>query len=113
MNVIGYIQQGEFSEYKDKIRYEGMPMIFPKGMDVVPYLRKHHQAFYLVSGKLYLRLAKADGGYTQLMAFSKGSMFPLYDMREDFWYSDVKMLVAARSEVMGYIIPIETYYKWK
>lgn len=113
MNVIGYIQQGEFSEYKGKIQQEGMPVRFRKGTDVVPFLRKHHQAFYIVSGKLYLRLAKADGSYTQLMAFDKGSMFPLYDMKEEFWYSEVKMLVAARGEVMGYTIPIETYYSWK
>ena len=42
MNVIGYIQQGEFSEYKDRIRQEGMPMIFQKTMFLSLYIKERH-----------------------------------------------------------------------
>lgn len=65
MKPIGFIQYGNFFEYKEKIKKIGKPMCFKKGTDVIPFLKRNHYAFYIDKGTLYLRLYKAEGCYMQ------------------------------------------------
>jgi len=65
MKPIGFIQYGNFFEYKEKIKKIGKPMCFKKGTDVIPFLKGNHYAFYIDKGTLYLRLYKAEGCYMQ------------------------------------------------
>ena len=113
MEYIGFVQYGELKEYREKLESMGRKAVFQKGTDVARQLWQKHCGFYLDSGLLYLRLYKADGDYLQVIAFNEGTVFPLYDMRESFQYVDVKMLVAARGEVSGFLIPIQDFYKLK
>lgn len=113
MEHTGFVHYGELWEYRNYFKEKGNRIVFPKGTDIVPYLRGRRQAFFVEQGILYFRIFKMDGEYLQVMAFKKGSVFPVFDIRSNFFDADIEMLVAARKEVAGYLLPIEQYYKLK
>lgn len=115
MKYLGFVQYGNLLEYRKYIKRIGTPVTYEKGTDVIPILRKSHQAFYLDTGLLYLRLFKPDGLYIQLAAFQAGTIMPLFDFPEveDLYYGDAQMLVAVRGAITGYCFPMKEYHRLK
>lgn len=112
MDYIGFVQYGTMFEYREEIKKHGKEHVFKKGENLIPYLTKKDELFYLDTGIVYLRLCKPNGIYSQLMAFRPGTILPFIGAKREFPYCDLQMLVAARGEVRGFLIS-RNYFKRK